>query len=363
MTLLRGYADDMVLQTWLEKQIWPVEAKLNKTAVEIGTRLGLLEMIQSGTSSFLDMYFFEDAVGKMSEEMTVRAFLGFALIDFGTPEYSSEQLFPECQRFIAQWKNNKLITPVIAPHAAYTCSPETLQAAHEMAEKQNVLLHIHCSETRDEVYDVKQQYGERPVGHLKKLGVLDKNMILAHCGWITKNEIVDLQKQDVKVVHCPVSNMKIATGGYAPVPEMLNAGLAVGLGTDGAASNNTLDMFDTMKFCALVHKQHRWDPEVLPAQTVLDMATVHSARCLGMENKLGSIEEGKIADIIMVDMRKPRLTPHHNYVSHLVYACRGDDVSSTIINGRPVMLNREILDVNVEQVMTQAETCAHELIN
>jgi 5-methylthioadenosine/S-adenosylhomocysteine deaminase len=220
---------------------------------------------------------------------------------------------------------------------------------------------MHCSETRDEVYDIEKRYGLRPVEQLKKIGLLQKGTILAHCGWITKNEILEMKNAGVAVSHCPVSNMKIATGGYAPVPELLNAHVPVGLGTDGAASNNTLDMFETMKFCALVHKNHRWDPTVLPAQTVVDLATIGGVTCLGAQKTLGSVEEGKIADLIMIDLKKPHLTPLHDPVSHLVYAARGTDVCTTIVNGKPLMLDNEFLTIDMQETLARAEQDAWEL--
>lgn len=361
MTLLRGYGDDMILNKWLEERIWPVEAKLDSKSAKIGTELGLLEMIASGTTTFLDMYFFEDTVGKTSENTGVRAFLGFAMIDSGTPEYPSDQLITKCEQFVKNWKNHEMATPAIAPHATYTCGPELLQKALEIADKNDVLLHTHCSETRDEVYDVQKKYGLRPVGQLKKYDLLSDKTVLAHCGWVTKNEILELKKTKTKVSHCPVSNMKIATGGYAPVPEMIKSGVTVSLGTDGAASNNTLDMFETMKFCALVHKQHRWDPKVLPAQTVLDFATLGGAETLRMEGEIGSIEVGKKADIIMLDLEKPHLTPRHNLVSHAVYAAKGSDVCTTIVNGKPLMLNNEFLTLDLRKTLEDAEECAKDL--
>ncbi len=361
MTLFRGYGDDMLLGDWLAQRIWHVEAKLDKKAVEIGTELGLLEMISSGTTSYLDMYFFEEAIAKVTERVGMRGFLGFALIDFDTPEYKAEELIQQCEQFVRRWKNNALISPLIAPHSTYSCKPETLQNALEVATKYHVPLHTHCSETRDEVYDVEKKYGVRPVEQLKKHGLLQKNTILAHCGWITKNEILDMKNAGVSVSHCPVSNMKIATGGFTPVPELIDAHVPVGLGTDGAASNNTLDMFETMKFCALVHKNHRWDPTVLPAQTVVDLATLGGAACLDMKNTLGSLEEGKAADLIMIDLKKPHLTPLHDPVSHLVYAVRGTDVCTTIVNGTPLMLEKEYLTIDVEKTLEQSKKIASEL--
>jgi 5-methylthioadenosine/S-adenosylhomocysteine deaminase len=363
MTLLRGYGDDMLLQDWLEQRIWPVEAKLTKKTVEVGTKLGLLEMIASGTTSYVDMYFFENDIAKVTEKAGIRGFLGFALIDGGTPEYTAQELFSHCEHFVKHWKDNPLIKPVVAPHGAYTCGPETLRKAFDLSMTNNIPLHLHCSETRDEVYDVQQRYGERPIGHLKKYGILDKHTLLAHCGWVTKNEIVDIKEKEATVVHCPVSNMKIGTGGYAPIPEFHESAIPISLGTDGAASNNSLDMFDTMKFCALLHKQHRWDPSILNAQTVFDFATRGGAACLHMDDKIGSIEEGKKADIVLLDLHKPHLTPQHDPISHLVYAARGSDVCTTIINGQPLMLDREFFTLDQETILTEAEHCAKELTN
>jgi 5-methylthioadenosine/S-adenosylhomocysteine deaminase len=361
MTLFRGYGDDMLLKDWLAQRIWPIEAKLDKKNIESGTELGLLEMIASGTTSYLDMYYFEDTIAKVTEKVGMRGFLGFALIDFDTPEYKASELIPQCEQFMKRWKANALISPVVAPHSMYTCSPETLQKSLEVATKHRVPLHTHCSETRDEVYDIEKRYGVRPVEQLKKIGLLQKGTILAHCGWITKNEILEMKNAGVAVSHCPVSNMKIATGGYAPIPELLDGHVPVGLGTDGAASNNTLDMFETMKFCALVHKNHRWDPTVLPAQTVVDMATIGGATCLGVQQTLGSLEEGKTADLIMIDLKKPHLTPIHDPVSHLVYAARGTDVCTTIVNGKPLMLDNEFLTIDMQETLARAEQDAWEL--
>ena len=355
MTLLRGYGDDMALTPWLEEKIWPVEAKLTSETVSSGTKLGLLEMIASGTTTFLDMYFFEDTIARVTEEAGVRGFLGFGILDYGTPEFPFEKLFSACESFIRKWRNNSLITPVVAPHGTYTCNPETLKRARELAEKYDVPLHIHCSETRDEVYTVMRNYGKRPVEILRETGLLSEKMVLAHCGWITKNEVYEIAKNGASVAHCPVSNMKIATGGVAPIPEFLSAGVNVGLGTDGAASNNTLDMFETMKFAALIQKQHRWDPQVLPAQTVFDFATIMGAKALGIEKEIGSIEEGKKADIILIDLSKPHLTPCHDPVSHIVYAARGSDVYATIVNGQPLMIDREFLTIDPYKAMEDAK--------
>ena len=361
MTLLRGYGDDMILEDWLNNRIWPVEAKLDKESISAGTKLGLLEMIRSGTTCFLDMYFFEDVIAGVTKEAGLRAFLGFSLLDFGTPEYRYEDLFPACENFLKKWKNSDLIKPVVAPHATYTCSAETLQKSLDLAEKFDVLLHTHCSETRNEIYSVMEKTGLRPVDVLKKHGLLCERTILAHCGWITKNEVLEISRAGAKVAHCPVSNMKLATGGFAPLPEMLKENVAVGLGTDGAASNNTLDMFETMKFTALLHKHHRWDPCVLPAQTVLDLATISGARCLGIDDKIGSIEEGKTADIILVNLRKPWLTPVHDPVSLLVYSARCSDVYATIVDGKILMLDNTFYTIDYNSTLREAQMQAYNL--
>lgn len=363
MTLLRGYGDDMALQEWLEKRIWPVEAKLTSDKVAVASKLAFLEMISSGTTLFQDMYFFEDTIAKIAEQMGMRAALGFAFIDHGTPEYNATELFPACKRFINHWKNHELITPVIAPHGTYTCSAETLEKIRDLSDSSDVSVHTHCAETRDEVYNVQKTFGKRPVEQLQSVGLLNNRMSLAHCGWITKNEIRVMKNSGVSVSHCPVSNMKIATGGYAPVPELLDAGVSVSLGTDGAASNNTLDMFDTMKMTALVHKQHRWDPKVLPAQTVFDLATRGGAKTLGMEQDLGSLEVGKKADLILIDLLKPHLTPCHDPISQVIYAANGGDVCTTIIHGKPLYVDYHFQQYDVKNIIENASKAAKNLIS
>jgi 5-methylthioadenosine/S-adenosylhomocysteine deaminase len=351
----------MVLDKWLNESIWPIESKLNKKSIEIGTKLGILEMISSGTTTFLDMYFFEDVIGKVSHEIGIRGFLGFALIDGGTPEYSSYELIVNCEKFVKRWMDNDLIKPVIAPHSIYTCGTDILTKSLDISNKYNTLMHIHCSETRDEVYNVVKKYDLRPIKLLEKYGLINNKMILAHCGWITKNEILDIKKFGAKVSHCPISNMKIGTGGFTPIPELMNSDVIVSLGTDGAASNNTLDMFETMKFCALIHKQHRWDPEILNSQEVFDFATIQGAKALNMDEYIGSIEVGKKGDIIIIDLKKPHLTPKHDHISNIVYAAKGSDVDSTIINGKPIMIEKNFIKLDVEKILDEAESCAKNL--
>jgi 5-methylthioadenosine/S-adenosylhomocysteine deaminase len=360
MTLLRGYGDDLALESWLKERIWPVEAKLTAATTRAGADLAMLEMLTSGTTSFNDMYFFTDEVARAAEQAGLRAWAGFPFLDFGTPELKPEQLVPHGEAFIKRWLGHELVTPAVAPHATFTCGPATLKAAGELSARHGVPLHTHCSETRHEVYDVEQRHGARPVAQLAKHGCLTQRTILAHGGWITKEEVRAIAAAGAKVAHCPVSNLKLATGGFAPLPELFGAGATVALGTDGPASNNTLDMVETMKLAALVHKHHRWDPTVIPAQQALDMATRGGAAALGRSD-LGAIEAGKLADVIVLDARGPRMQPLHDPVSQVVYAARGTDVESVVVHGKVLMRERRTLTLDAERVIARAGEAARSL--
>lgn len=366
MTLFRGFADDMQLQDWLQKKIWPLEARLKDEACYLGALLGSAEMIMSGTTSFVDMYFHMTEVAKAVAEAGLRGFLGYGLIDlFDSAKALSEQ--ENTLKFFnyVHELGNPRIRFVIAPHAPYTCSAEILLWAKDFAEKNAVILHTHIAETRREQADFQKQHGMRVVEYLDKIGALSKNMLAAHCVWLTKSEVGILAKEGVRVAHCPVSNMKLASGGVAPLPEMFQAHIPVGLGTDGAASNNTLDMFETMKVCALLHKAHRWDPTVLNAQKVLDLATIEGARALGVEREIGSIELGKKADIILVNAKAPNMTPIHSketVISDLVYSASSGNVDATIVDGRVLMTRREIKSLNVDDTLSKVQNATNRLI-
>jgi 5-methylthioadenosine/S-adenosylhomocysteine deaminase len=261
---------------------------------------------------------------------------------------------------------NPRIRFALGPHAPYTCSAETLLWAKEFAEKNNVIDHVHVAETRKEQADFQQQHQMRVVEYLDKIGALSKNMLAAHCTWLTKSEVALLAKAGAGVAHCPVSNMKLASGGVAPLPEMFEAGVNVGLGTDGAASNNTLDMFETMKVCALLHKAHRWDPTVLNAQTVLDLATIQGARAIRADNEIGSLEPGKRADIILIDAKAPNMNPVYGketVVSDLVYSASAGNVSTTIVDGQVLMDNRQVKSVDVASIVAKTRELATRLAN
>ncbi len=365
MTMFRGYADDMQLQDWLQKKIWPLEAKLTGEACYYGALLGSAEMILSGTTSFVDMYFYMEDVARAVAESGLRGFLSYGIIDLFDPAKARMEQ-DKTRKFFDYIKGlgNPRIRFALGPHAPYTCSAETLLWAKEFAEKNDVINHVHVAETRKEQADSQQQHGMRVVEYLNKIGALSKKMLAAHCVWLTKNEVSLLAKAGVGVAHCPVSNMKLASGGVAPLPEMFEAGVPVGLGTDGAASNNTLDMFETMKVCALLHKAHRWDPTILNAQKVLDLATIEGAKALGVEREIGSLETGKRADIILVDAKSPNMNPIYGQdtvVSDLVYSASPANVHTTIVDGQVLMENRQLESIGLEQTIAKTHDLAGQL--
>ncbi|MBS7643078.1 amidohydrolase [Candidatus Bathyarchaeota archaeon] len=363
MTLLRGYANDMKLGEWLEKRIWPIERKLTKKHCYFGALLGCLEMISTGTTCILDMGIHSKEVAKAVKHAGLRAFVGYEMIDrsLQPPQILDVEQFTE---FIQEMRDPK-IHAVISPYSLFTCSEELLFKAKELADRKHLPLQLHVAETRREQADFERKHGIREIEFLDKIGFLDENVIAVHCVWITKTEVKILAKRGVKVSHCPVSNMKMAEGGVAPIPEMLENGVVVSLGTDGAASNNSLDMFETVKFCALVHKAHRWDPTVLPAQKVLDLATIEGAHALGLADVLGSIEVGKQADLIIVNLNAPNLAPitgKETLISHLIYSAKGANVDTTIVDGEILKHGRKILTINPIETLEEVQKLTSELI-
>jgi 5-methylthioadenosine/S-adenosylhomocysteine deaminase len=365
MTLMRGFADDMRLQEWLETKIWPIEKRLTGEICYHGALLGCLEMIKTGTTSFMDMYFYLKDVAHAVSKAGLRAVLSHAMIDLfdsGRAE-AQRHTTQESLEFIKSLGNPR-IGFAMGPHAPYTCSEETLLWSREMAEKEHVPVHTHIAETRHEQADFEKSKGMSEVEYLEKIGFLFPGLVAVHSVWLTKREIEKFAEHQVKVSHCPVSNMKLAVGGVSPVPEMMARGVTVSLGTDGAASNNCLDMFQTMKVCALMHKASSWDPTILPAQKVLDLATIDGARALGLEDKVGSIEVGKEADLVLLDLRAPNLAPIHGVstlISNMTYAATGMNVDSTIVQGKPLMMNGKVLTLDDEKVVREATEAALEL--
>jgi len=361
MACFRGLADDLPLMQWLQEYIFPVEAKLTGDIVYQATLLSLAEMIKSGTTSFCDMYLFAGDVARATQESGMRAWIGEVLYDFPSPDYGEVASgFEYVKELIAMYANHPLIKITVDPHAVYTCSPELLINLKKMADKHDALYIIHLSENGEEVKGSRELYGASPVMHLENLGILDSRVVAAHCVMLTDREIALLAQRGVKVVHCPESNMKLASG-IAPVPRMLAAGLTVGLGTDGCASNNNVDMFGEMNSAAKLHKVNSLDPASMPAETVLEMATIQGARLLGAENEIGSLEPGKKADLIVLDMNQPHLTPLFNIPSHMVYAARGSDVVHSIINGSIVMRNRQLTTLDERAILDNTATLAEQI--
>ncbi len=363
MSLFRGIADDLDLQEWLQKFIFPAEAKnVTEDFVRVGTRLGIAEMIRGGTTTFCDMYYFEDAVADETFKAGMRGVLGETIIDFPVPDNKThDEAIAYTERFINKWKNNSLITPALAPHAPYTVSTEHLQNVKRLSDKLNAPVLIHVSETRKEVDDSIASKKLRPVEYLESIGFLNDRVIAAHTVHVSDAEIDILKRRGVGAAHNPQSNMKLASG-VAPVPQMLLKDLAIGLGTDGAASNNDLSLWEEMDTAAKLHKVFTNDPKVLTAAQAFEMATIRGARALHLEKLIGSIETGKRADLVIVDFDDLNQTPFYNIYSHLVYATKADDVRTVIIDGRIVMRDRRLLTLDENVIKKDANAYRRKII-
>ena len=354
MSLFRGLADDLPLMDWLNQYIFPAEQKMDADFVFTGTLLACAEMILSGTTTFCDMYLFEDEVARAAHQAGMRCLVGEVLYDFPSPNYGPiEAGLAYAERLIQKWRDGPLVSVAVEPHSLYTCSPELLVKTHELAEKHDVPLIIHLAESVAENDEVVKRYGQRPVAHLSSLGLLTPRLIADHVVHVDSAEMDLLARTGVRVVHNPESNLKLASG-ISPVSELIARRIPVGLGTDGCASNNNLDLFGEMDTAAKLAKVNTLDPTVLNAETVLRMATIEGARVLGLADRIGSLEIGKQADVIVLDTRKPHLTPMYNPYSHLVYAATGHDVCHAIIAGRIVMENRRLLTLDVTEVLARA---------
>ncbi len=354
MVLYRGLADDLALTEWLNKYIFPAEAKtVSPEFVRAGTRLAALEMIQSGTTTFVDMYYFEEDVAAETKAAGLRGVLGQTIIQFPVADAKTPaDGLVRAEAFIKAFKDDPLITPAVAPHAMYTLDGPTLKAARELSRRYNVPTLIHLAETRDEIQVAQERFKSSPVAYLDSLGFLGPGVLGAHGVWVSDADIAILKTRGVGVSHNPESNMKLASG-TAPVPAYLRAEVSIGLGTDGAASNNDLDMFEAMRVASLLHKHTNVDPRVLSARTALEMATIRGARALGLDRRIGSLEPRKFADLITVSAAGARQTPMYDPVSHLVYVMRGDDVRTTVVNGKVLMRNRKMLTLDESAVIAE----------
>lgn len=336
MTLLRGYADDLPLQKWLKEKIWPVEAQLTSEDIYWGSKLACLEMIKSGTTCFCDMYWQPEATIKATQEMGLRAFIGLLLIDFdkrGQKEFVAEQykkLKP---------KLNPRLNLTLGPHSIYTVKQENLLWAKKFATENNLLIHMHLSETKEEVVNCLREHNLRPVEYLDNIGFLGPNLILAHAIWLSDKEIELLAAAGVSIVYNPTSNMKLASG-VMPYQKLAQAGVNILLGTDGASSNNNLDLFEEMKFGGLLQKVSQSDPIILPAEECFNLTTFNAAHFFKLP--MGEIKEGNLADLILLDLNQPELVPNYNLISNLVYSSPGHCVDTVICDGRLLMQNRVV---------------------
>jgi 5-methylthioadenosine/S-adenosylhomocysteine deaminase len=359
MTLFRGLADDLPLMTWLTEHIFPAEARLvDAEMVYWCSKLAAAEMIMGGTTTVADAYFHEDAAAQAFCEAGMRSVAAQGIIDFPAPGVPDPaQNIATAANFLSTWQGkNPLLTPALFCHSPYTCSPETLQRAKGLARETGSIFFIHLAETREEVKQIKKQHGRTPVGLLHNLGLLDEKTVCVHCVWLEEGDIALLRETGAKIATCPESNMKLGSG-IAPLDELLTAEVEVGLGTDGCASNNDLDLFQEMASCARLHKVAAHAPTRLPAAAVLGMATGAGAGVLGLAGQTGRLAMGLRADCIIVDRRQPHLTPFHNPET-LVYAGRGSDVATVLIDGRVVMQDRRILSFDLEETMGEVRRLA-----
>jgi 5-methylthioadenosine/S-adenosylhomocysteine deaminase len=355
MSLFRGISDDLSLDDWLKKYIFPAEARnVTEDFVIWGTRLGMLEMLRGGITTYADMYYFEDAVARVTKEAGMRGVLGETIIDFPAPDNKSvSQALEYTQKFIDHWKDDPLIVPAAAPHSMYTCSAKTLQNAAALARRNHAPILIHIAETPFELQQSREKYGTTPVGYLAREGILGPDVVGAHCVWVDQADIATLVRFGVGCTNNPSSNMKTAAG-VMPVPDMLAEGAAIGLATDGAASNNNQDLFEEMDLAAKLQKITRMDSRALPAEQVVEMATIGGARAIHLEKQIGSLEAGKKADLVLVDTTAPHATPMYNVYSQIVYALKATDVRTVVIGGKIVMDERRMLTLDEAAILAKA---------
>jgi len=360
MTLMRGLADDLTLQEWLEKYIFPAEARnVTEDYVEWGTRLAVLEMIRGGTTTFADMYYFEDAIARVAKEAGMRGVVGETILDFPAPDNKTVPAALEyTEAFLKRWQGDPLVRAAVAPHSIYTASEKTLRECAALARRYHAPILIHLSETKKENDDSLAKHGMSPTAYLEKIGVLGPDVLAAHCVWVDAADMALLAKRGVGCSHNPSSNMKLGSG-VAPVPEMLAAGVRVGLGTDGpAGSNNDLNLMEEMDLAAKLQKVMKRDPRALPAIEALELATIGGARSLHMEKEIGSLEAGKQADLILIRTGAPHAVPMYDVYSQIVYALKAGDVETVVIAGRIVMRDRRMLTLDEAEILRKAREYA-----
>lgn len=357
MALLRGIADDMPLMEWLEQHIWPIEGKMGYQEVFDGARLGILEMLMGGTTTFVDMYPYEEAVAEAAETAGIRALVSPCPMDFRMDHFEND--WKQVQK---RFSSSRLVSMWMGPHAIYTLSGKNLQRSISLSKGLGVGSHVHLAETQTEQDNCIAQHGMSPTEYMEKEGLFTTKTLAAHCVVMSDHDIEILARNGVSVAHNPQSNMKLASG-IAPVKKMLDAGVNVSLGTDGASSNNDLDMWDEMRTASLLQKVSTLDPCAIPAYTALQMATVNGAKAIGREGELGVLAAGALADVLLVDIEKAHLYPHTNLISELVYSTHSSDVDTVIVNGNIVVENRKCLTMNAQEVCATAQKHIDALLN
>ena len=362
MTLFRGLADDLSLDSWLNDHIWPMEANLNGDYCYIGALLGAIEMIKSGTTTFSDMYFYMEDVARAVEDAGIRAVLSYGMIDFGDAERRENEinqnmtLFNSCNGMA-----NGRIKVFLGPHSPYTASEDLLKKVRELADEYNMGIHIHVSETQKEINDSLDEKGLRPFEYLEKIGFLGPDVVAAHCVWLSDEEIEIIKKHGVKVSHNPCSNMKLASG-VSPVSKLIENDICVSIGTDGASSNNNLDLIEELKTASLLQKVSTLDPKVLSSDEAIEMATIKGAETLGLDDEIGSIEVGKKADIILIDTNSANMVPDSSSLSsNVIYSANGSNVDTTICDGKILMENKKLVVLDEQEIYDKARQAIKEL--
>ena len=355
MSVMKGVVDDLTFPDFLDK-VFKIDSDRTDRDLDIGTRLGCMEMMLGGTTTFMDLYYSEDVIAKATQAAGIRGVLCWCTLD---EQFTTQNGNPvdNAKHFYEQFKNERKIVPSIGMQGVYVCGEETCIRATDFAREKDLPLNFHLSETRGEVNNLKKDKGLRPVEWLSKIGALDSHMVSAHSAWLTMNEVRLMGQAGMSVSLCPVSNMKLATGGVAPVPEFLSNGVNVSLGTDGNTTNNSLDMFSEMKICGLLQKSSRWDPLVTPAQQLLDFATINGAKAVGMADRIGSLEAGKYADVLILDGKAPNLRPlvPENIIANIAYSASSFNVKTVFCQGDMVVDDRKVLTMDTEAVLDASE--------
>lgn len=359
MSVFRNYADDMLLKEWLEKKIWPLESKLTKEVVKISALVSCIEMLKCGTTVINEMYGFSTEIAESVAKAGMRGVIGYGMIDLWQEKKRNQEL-NKAEKIRKAIQKQKLLSFAYCPHAIYTCSDQLIAESARRAKKNNCILHIHASETRQEVFECIKKTGKKPIEHLHSLGALWKKTVLAHCGWISLKEIMLVSRSRASVVHCPVSNMKLANGDVAPIAEMLKSRVNVCLGTDGPASNNSQDIIETAKLASIAQKNYLWNPKIMTAKETFICITRNGYKALGLNG--GTLRNGALGDVVLIDWKKANTMPYYDPYAMIAYSLKPENINSVIIGGRPVMQERTLTFVDEQKVLEKFEKTAQEFV-